>query len=326
MSGIRPTGFLHLGNYFGAIRNFVKMQEEYECYFMIADWHSLTTHPDTSELRNSVIRVVAEHLACGLNPDKAAFYCQSMVPETAELYLYLNMMAYMGELEKTVTFKEKARQHPENINAGLLTYPVLQTADIILHRASLVPVGKDQEQHLEMARTFANRFNHRYGDVFPEPQAFNYGGELVKVPGLDGSGKMSKSENQLATLFLADDDEMIRKKVMKAKTDSGPTTEHSVKPDYIENIFLLMKLVSEKEVSAKFESDFNLCTIRYGDMKKQLGEDMVRFISPVRERTTAILNNQAYLKTVLEQGAAKASESAKATMTIVREAIGLKYY
>lgn len=326
MSGIRPTGFLHLGNYFGAIRNFVKMQEEYECYFMIADWHSLTTHPDTSELRNSVIRVVAEHLACGLNPDKAAFYCQSMVPETAELYLYLNMMAYMGELEKTVTFKEKARQHPENVNAGLLTYPVLQTADIILHRASLVPVGKDQEQHLEMARTFANRFNHRYGDVFPEPQAFNYGGELVKVPGLDGSGKMSKSENQLATLFLADDDEMIRKKVMKAKTDSGPTTEHSVKPDYIENIFLLMKLVSEKEVSAKFESDFNLCTIRYGDMKKQLGEDMVRFISPVRERTTAILNNQAYLKTVLEQGAAKASESAKATMTIVREAIGLKYY
>jgi len=326
MSGIRPTGFLHLGNYFGAIRNFVKMQEEYECYFMIADWHSLTTHPDTSELRNSVIRVVAEHLACGLNPDKAAFYCQSTVPETAELYLYLNMMAYMGELEKTVTFKEKARQHPENVNAGLLTYPVLQTADIILHRASLVPVGKDQEQHLEMARTFANRFNHRYGDVFPEPQAFNYGGELVKVPGLDGSGKMSKSENQLATLFLADDDEMIRKKVMKAKTDSGPTTEHSVKPDYIENIFLLMKLVSEKEVSAKFESDFNLCTIRYGDMKKQLGEDMVRFISPVRERTTAILNNQAYLKTVLEQGAAKASESAKATMTIVREAIGLKYY
>ncbi len=326
MSGIRPTGFLHLGNYFGAIRNFVKMQEEYECYFMIADWHSLTTHPDTSELRNSVIRVVAEHLACGLNPEKAAFYCQSMVPETAELYLYLNMMAYMGELEKTVTFKEKARQHPENVNAGLLTYPVLQTADIILHRASLVPVGKDQEQHLEMARTFANRFNHRYGDVFPEPQAFNYGGELVKVPGLDGSGKMSKSENQLATLFLADDDEMIRKKVMKAKTDSGPTTEHSVKPDYIENIFLLMKLVSEKEVSAKFESDFNLCTIRYGDMKKQLGEDMVRFISPVRERTTAILNNQGYLKTVLEQGAAKASESAKATMTIVREAIGLKYY
>lgn len=326
MSGIRPTGFLHLGNYFGAVQNFVRMQEAYECYFMIADWHSLTTHPDTSELRNSVIRVVAEHLACGLNPDKAAFYCQSMVHETAELYLYLNMMAYMGELEKTVTFKEKARQHPENINAGLLTYPVLQTADIILHRAALVPVGKDQEQHLEMARTFANRFNHRYGNVFPEPYAFNNGVELIKVPSLDGTGKMSKSENQMATLYLADDDEMIRKKVMKAKTDSGPTTENSEKPDYIENIFLLMKLVSDEAVLAKFEADYNSCNIRYGDMKKQLAEDMVQFIAPIRERTTDIMNDQAYLKTVLEQGAAKARESAKATIAIVREAIGLTYY
>ena len=326
MSGIRPTGYLHLGNYFGAVQNFVKMQEEYECYFMIADWHSLTTHPDTSALRNSVIRVVAEHLACGLNPDKAAFYCQSMVHETAELYLYLNMMAYMGELEKTVTFKEKARQHPENVNAGLLTYPVLQTADIILHRASLVPVGKDQEQHLEMARTFANRFNHRYGNVFPEPQAFNNGAELVKVPSLDGSGKMSKSENQMATLYLVDDDEMIRKKVMKAKTDGGPTAANSIKPDYIENIFLLMKLVSDETVLTKFEADYNNCSIRYGDMKKQLAEDMVNFIAPIREKTTAIMNDQPYLKTVLEQGAVKARKSATTTIEIVRKAIGLKYY
>jgi tryptophanyl-tRNA synthetase len=326
MSGIRPTGFLHLGNYFGAVQNFVKMQEAYPCFFMIADWHSLTTHPDTSTLRSSVIRVVAEHLACGLNPDKATFYCQSMVPETAELYLYLNMMAYMGELEKTVTFKEKARQHPENVNAGLLTYPVLQTADIIIHRASMVPVGKDQEQHLEMARTFANRFNHRYGEVFPEPHAFNQGGELVKVPSLDGTGKMSKSENQLATLYLADEDDMIRKKVMKAKTDNGPTTENSPKPDYIENIFLLMQLVSEEDVLKKFEDDYNSCNIRYGDMKKQLAEDMVRFIAPIREKTMAIMHDQAHLRTVLEQGASKARESAIATIAIVREAIGLKYY
>jgi len=159
MSGIRPTGFLHLGNYFGAIQNYVKMQDEFECYFMVADLHSLTTHPDTSELKNNVYRVLAENIACGLDPDKVALYCQSHVYETSELYLYLNMLAYIGELEKTVTFKDKVRQHPENINAGLLTYPVLQTADIILHRASYVPVGKDQEQHLEMARNFANRFN-----------------------------------------------------------------------------------------------------------------------------------------------------------------------
>ncbi|MGZ5222486.1 MAG: tryptophan--tRNA ligase, partial [Chitinophagaceae bacterium] len=193
MSGIRPTGFLHLGNYFGAVKNYVRMQEEFECYFMVADLHSLTTHPDTKELRTNVNRVLSENIACGLDPDRAALYCQSHIYETSELYLYLNMLAYKGELEKTVTFKDKVRQHPHNVNAGLLTYPVLQTADIILHRASLVPVGKDQEQHLEMARNFANRFNHRYGDIFPEPQAFNYGGDLVKVPGLDGGGKMSKS-------------------------------------------------------------------------------------------------------------------------------------
>lgn len=217
MSGIRPTGFLHLGNYFGAVKNYVRLQNEFECYFMVADLHSLTTHPDTKELKTNVHRVLSENIACGLDPDKAALYCQSHVYETSELYLYLNMLAYKGELEKTVTFKDKVRQHENNVNAGLLTYPVLQTADIILHRASYVPVGKDQEQHLEMARNFANRFNHRYGDVFPEPHAFNYGDELVKVPSLDGAGKMSKSENQFATLYLSDDDDSIRKKSDESK-------------------------------------------------------------------------------------------------------------
>ena len=236
------------------------------------------------------------------------------------------MLAYKGELEKTTTFKDKGRQHPDNINAGLLTYPVLQTADIILHRASLVPVGKDQEQHLEMARNFANRFNHRYGEVFPEPMAFNYGSELIKVPSLDGSGKMSKSENQNATLYLADEDDVIRKKLMKAKTDAGPSEMNSVKPDYIENIFLLMKLVSDEVVVKKFENDFNNCTIRYGDMKKQLGEDMVKFIAPIREKVNSILGNEKYLKEVMETGAEKARKSAGATMKLVREAMGLNYF
>jgi len=252
MSGIRPTGFLHLGNYFGAIQNYVKMQDNYPCFFMVADLHSLTTHPDTKALKTNVRRVFAENIACGLDPEKVALYCQSHVRETAELFLYLTMLAYKGELEKTTTFKDKVRLQPDNINAGLLTYPVLQTADIIIHRASLVPVGKDQEQHLEMARNFVNRFNHRYGDVFPEPHAFNFGEELVKVPSLDGAGKMSKSENQYATLYLADDDDLIRKKVMKAKTDAGPTEPNMVKPDYIENIFLLLQLVSSPDVIAKF--------------------------------------------------------------------------
>jgi tryptophanyl-tRNA synthetase len=326
MSGIRPTGFLHLGNYFGAIRNYVKMQEDFECYFMVADLHSLTTHPDTKELRPNVERVLAENIACGLDPDKVALYCQSHVHETAELYLYLNMLAYKGELEKTVTFKDKVRQHPENVNAGLLTYPVLQAADIILHRAKYVPVGKDQEQHLEMARNYVNRFNHRYGDVFPEPKAFNYSAELVKVPSLDGKGKMSKSENQLATLYLSDDDAAIINKIKKAKSDGGPTEMNSVKPDYIENLFELMKLVCAPDVIAKYNEDYNNCNIRYGDLKKQLGEDMVKFITPIRERINTILPDKEYLKRVMEQGAEKANKSAHATMNLVRESMGLKYY
>jgi tryptophanyl-tRNA synthetase len=325
MSGIRPTGFLHLGNYFGALRNFVRMQEEFECFFMVADLHSLTTHPDTKELAGNVKHVISEHIACGLEPGKVALYCQSHIRETSELYLYLNMLAYMGELEKTTTFKDKARQHPDNINAGLLTYPVLMATDILLHRALLVPVGKDQEQHLEMARNFGNRFNHRYGEVFPEPHAFNFGNELLKVPSLDGGGKMSKSENQLATLYLSDNDELIRKKVMKAKTDSGPTEPNSVKPDYIENIFQLMSLVSQKDVLEKFENDFNTANIRYGDMKKQLAEDMVNFISPIREKAKSIRDDEKYLKTVMEQGAEKARTSAKETMALVREVMGLNY-
>lgn len=326
MSGIRPTGFLHLGNYFGAIRNYVKMQNDYECYFMVADLHSLTTHPDTKDLKGNVHRVLAENIACGLDPEKVALYCQSHLYQTGELYLYLNMLAYKGELEKTPTFKDKVRQHPDNVNAGLLTYPVLMAADILIHRAKYVPVGKDQEQHLEIARNYVNRFNHRYGDVFPEPFAFNFNSDLAKVPSLDGTGKMSKSENQMATLYLADEDDSIRKKIMKAKTDGGPTENNSVKPDYIESLFLLMKLVSKNDVINKFEEAFNECTIRYGDMKKQLAEDMVNFISPIRKKVNEILADEKYLGEVMKKGAEKASASAEATMKLTRKAMGLNYY
>lgn len=330
LSGIRPTGFLHLGNYFGAMRNYVRMQDEFNCYFFVANWHSLTTHPDTKELKNSVHRVIAENIACGLDPEKVALYIQSDVPEIAELYLYLNMMAYKGELEKTVTFKEKVRLQPDNVNAGLLTYPVLQAADILIHRAVKVPVGKDQEQHLEMARNYAERFNHRYGDVLPLPYAFNYGGELVKILSLDGVGKMSKSENQMNTLYLADEDESIRKKIMKAKTDQGPAEPNAVKPDYIENLFTLMKLVSTADTIQKFEDDFNNssagnCVIRYGDMKKQLAEDMIRFIQPIRAKAADIQQNQDLLKKIIRQGADKARASASETLTLVRTAVGMDY-
>jgi tryptophanyl-tRNA synthetase len=328
LSGIRPTGYLHLGNYFGAMRNYVRMQDEYNCYFFVANWHSLTTHPDTSELRNSVHRVIAENIACGLDPEKVALYVQSDVPEIAELYLYLNTMAYKGELEKTTTFKEKVRLSPDNVNAGLLTYPVLMAADILIHRAVKVPVGKDQEQHLEMARNFAERFNHRYGDVFPSPQAFNFGGELVKILSLDGNGKMSKSENQMNTIYLADDDEQIRKKIMKAKTDGGPLAPNSTKPDYIENLFTLMSQVSTADTLAKFEADFNAssegnCIIRYGDLKKQLAADMAEFIKPIRSQAADIQQNKELLQKIIRQGAEKARISACATLKMVRDAMGM---
>lgn len=326
MSGIRSTGYLHLGNYFGAIKNYVRMQDEYECFFMVADLHSLTTHPDTKDLRSNVHRVLAEYLACGLDPDKSALYCQSHVPETAELYLFLNMLAYKGELEKTTTFKDKARQHPQNINAGLLTYPVLMTADILLHRATLVPVGKDQEQHLEMARNFANRFNHRYGEVFPEAFAFNFGADLIKVPALDGTGKMSKSENEYATIYLNDDDDMIRKKFRKAKTDTLPTEPGTPKSEAVQNLFDLMHLVSDKEVIEKFENDYNNLSIRYGDLKNQLAEDFVKFIAPIREKANEIYHDKKYLAAVMEKGAARARSSAQATMALVKNAMGIDYF
>ncbi|HLK30914.1 MAG TPA: tryptophan--tRNA ligase [Puia sp.] len=326
LSGIRPTGFVHLGNYFGAIRNWANMQNEFDCYFCVVDWHSLTTHPDTKGLKENVWRLMSELIGSGLDPDKCVLYIQSDVPEIAELYLYLNMLAYKGELEKTATFKDKVRQQPNNVNSGLLTYPVLQAADILIHRALKVPVGKDQEQHIEMTRNFAERFNYRYGEVFPMPYAFNYGDELIKIMSLDGSGKMSKSENQMNTLYLADDDEMIRKKIMKAKTDSGPTEQNSVKPIYIEGLFNLLKVVSTDEVVNKFENDFNNCVIRYGDMKKQLAEDMVKFISPIRAKSEAMRNDEKFMKGVMEHGATKARASAKATLQLVRDAIGMKYY
>lgn len=331
VSGLRPTGFLHLGNYFGAMRNYVRMQEEYDCFFFIADWHSLTTHPDTKELRGNVRRALAENIACGLDPEKVTLYVQSDVPETAELYLYFNMLAYQGELEKTTTFKEKVRLQPENVNAGLLTYPVLQAADIVIQRAVKVPVGKDQEQHLEMCRNFVQRFNHRYGNTLPEPAAFNYGGELVKILSLDGNGKMSKSENQNNTIYLTDSDDDIMKKVKKAKTDQGPETPNSVMPDYITNLFGLMKIASAADVYEKFLADYNgssagNCIIRYGDFKKQLGEDLARFIAPIREKAAAIQNDTDYLNRVMKQGQEKARHEAAETIRLVRQAMALNYY
>jgi tryptophanyl-tRNA synthetase len=327
VSGIRPTGDLHLGNYFGAMKNFVTMQDEYNCFFFIADYHSLTTHPTPADLHGNVRRVLANYLAAGIDPEKATLYLQSHIPETAELYLFLNMNAYLGELMRVTSFKDKARQQPNNVNAGLLTYPTLMAADIIIHKAKKVPVGKDQEQHLEMTRTFSNRFNRMFNvDYFPEPEAFNFGQSLVKIPGLDGSGKMGKSEGEGNAIFFTDEPEAIRKKVMRAVTDSGPTEPNQVKPIAIENLFTLLKVVSANDVYEKFSTDYNQCNIRYGDLKKQLAVDIIAFTEPMRERIKSILSDEAYIRKVVNMGREKAHESASKTIREVREIIGFKQF
>jgi len=322
-SGIRPTGNLHLGNYFGAVKSFLQMQNEYQCYFFIADWHSLTTHPHPDNIRSSVKTILAEYLACGIDPEKAALYVQSDVREVAELYLYLNMNAYLGELERVTSFKDKVRSQPNNVNAGLLTYPTLMAADIIIHKAVKVPVGKDQEQNMEMARHFARRFNNIYGvEYFAEPASFHLTAKAVKVPGLDGSGKMGKSEGN--AIYLIDDEKTIKKKVMKAVSDSGPTEPNSEKPEPIANLFAMMDIVSEQSTYDHFNDLYNNCSIRYGDLKKQLAEDINKFCAPIRERILDILANETYLEQVARMGAEKARESASKTLSEVRQIIGFR--
>lgn len=323
LSGIRPTGNLHMGNYFGALRNFVKMQYEYKCYFFIADLHSLTTHPTPADLHGNVRTVLAEYLACGLDPEAATIFVQSDIPEISELYLLLNMNAYIGELERTTTFKEKVRAQPDNVNAGLLTYPVLQAADILIHKANKVPVGKDQKPHLEITAKYARRFNQLYKvDYFPEPEAFNFGENLVKVPGLDGSGKMGKSEGN--GIFLVDEPKTIRKKVMSAVTDTGPTEPNQEMTDGVKNLFTIMKIVSPHDTVLHFREKYNSCEIRYGDMKKQLAEDIVTYLTPIREKIHDIYKDNDYLRKVVNMGTEKARESASKTLREVREIIGFK--
>lgn len=323
VSGIRPTGNLHLGNYFGAVRAFTQMQNEYNCYFFIADWHSLTTHPHPDDIIRSTNTILAEYLACGIDPEKATIYVQSDVREVLELYLYLNMNAYLGELERTTSFKDKARQQPDNVNAGLLTYPSLMAADILMHKAVKVPVGKDQEQNMEMARKFARRFNTIYGvDFFTEPQSFSLGERALKVPGLDGSGKMGKSEGN--AIYLIDDERTISKKVMRAVTDAGPTEPNSEKPEPIQNLFTLMEIVSTPEVYQHFDGLYNDCAIRYGDMKKQLAADINAFCAPIRERILDIQGDKELLSRVARIGAEKARESASKTIDEVRHIIGFR--
>lgn len=348
VSGIRSTGNLHLGNYYGALRNFVKMQNDYDCRFFVADLHALTTHPDPKTLHSNAKNILAEYIAAGLDPEKATIFVQSDVPEISEMYVLLNMHVGIGELMRTASFKDKARkalgiksaaegaqddeiehqiigtESNKRVNAGLLTYPTLMAVDILIQKATKVPVGKDQEQHLELTRRFARRFNSFYGvDLLVEPQNFNFGGKPVKVPGLDGSGKMGKSEGNC--IYLVDDPKVLRKKVMRAMTDDGP---HPGQPmsEPVANLFTLLELTSTPDVVSLFRQAYDDGTLRYGDLKKQLAEDILAVTNPIRERVSDILADDAYLNRVVRLGAEKARERAAATLAEVRSVMGFRSF
>ncbi len=349
LSGIRSTGNLHLGNYFGALRNFVRMQDNYDCNFFIADLHALTTNPDPKQLHASVKQIVAEYLAAGMDPEKVNLFIQSDIPEIPELYLLLNMHVGIGELMRTTSFKDKARKMlgigaPANgddeeafekqiigaetnkrVNAGLLTYPTLMAVDILIQKAKWVPVGKDQEQHLELTRRFARRFNSFYGvDFFVEPQNFNFGAAAIKVPGLDGSGKMGKSEGNC--IYLTDDPKTLTKKVMRAVTDEGPKEPNSPVSEPIQNLFTLLELTSTPDVVKHFKDAYADCSIRYGDLKKQLAEDILKITTPIRERVNEYLANDDYLRKVVATGAERARVRASQTLKEAREIMGIRKF
>ena len=345
LSGIRATGNLHLGNYYGALSKFVKMQDDYDCLYFIADLHALTTAPDPKALHENVRNILAEYLAAGVDPEKATIFVQSDVPEIPEMYLLLNMHVGIGELMRTASFKDKARKQlgitddsadierqiigaetNKRVNAGLLTYPTLMAVDILIQKAHKVPVGKDQEQHLELTRRFARRFNSFYGvDLFPEPENFNFGGAPVKVPGLDGSGKMGKSEGNC--IYLVDDEKTLRKKVMRAVTDEGPKEPNQPVSQPVENLLTLMALTSGPELVQQYRDAYADCSIRYGDLKKQLAEDILKVTTPIRERYLDIRNDDEYLVRVVRRGAERARERASATLAEVRKAMGIiKFY
>ncbi|MDE5719803.1 MAG: tryptophan--tRNA ligase [Paramuribaculum sp.] len=347
LSGIRATGNLHLGNYFGALSKFVRMQRDYDCLYFVADLHALTTNPDPDQLHRNVRSIVAEYLAAGLDPEESTLFVQSDVPEISEMYLLLNMHVGIGELMRTASFKDKARKQlgikvdetdednierqiigsasNKRVNAGLLTYPTLMAVDILIQKAHKVPVGKDQEQHLELTRRFARRFNSFYGvELFPEPANFDFGGKPVKVPGLDGSGKMGKSEGNC--IYLIDDEKTLRKKVMRAVTDEGPKTPNQPVSPTVENLFTLLELTSTPEVVKHFRDAYADCSIRYGDLKKQLADDILAITLPIRERILDLQGDDATIGRVLRRGAEIARERASRTLAEVREVMGIRRF
>lgn len=322
LSGIQSTGKLTLGNYLGAINNWVQMQEEYDCYYMIANLHSLTVRNDPETLRNNTLKVLAMYVAAGLDPEKNTIFIQSQVKEHAELGWILDCYTYMGELSRMTQFKDKAEKHADNINAGLFTYPALMAADILLYQANLVPVGQDQQQHLEITRDIAERFNKLYGKTFTIPEGY-YGKASAKIMGLqDPTAKMSKSAtNPNDVILLEDEPDVIIKKFKKAVTDS----ENKVRfdPENKPGVSNLMQIYSSitglkmEEIEKEFENS------GYGDFKTKVAETVVAKLEPIQRKYKELLENKEYLEKIYTEGANRARKLASKTLDEVKERIGI---
>lgn len=318
-SGIQPSGELHLGNYLGAIRNWVALQDEYRCFFCIVDYHAITQDYEKKDLKPRVIEMAADLLACGIDPDRSVLFVQSHVPEHTELAWVLNCVTMFGDLARMTQFKDKSARQEDNINVGLFDYPVLQTADIILYRAHGVPVGQDQVQHIELARRIVRAFNRRWGKCFPEPEPLL--SSTPKILGLDGQAKMSKSIGN--TIALGATDKTIRKSLARAVTDPKRVTREDPGNPADCNIYTLHKFFSSDEEQAWVRQGCTTAGIGCVDCKNKLGDNVIAHLQPIRERRAALAAEPDRVGEVLHAGAARAREVAHKTMADVRTKLGL---
>ena len=320
-SGIRPTGGLHIGNYLGAMKQWIALQETNECVFCIVDLHAITTPYDPKELQKNILETTAVYLAAGINPDKSVIFVQSEVKEHAELAWLLETITPMGELSRMTQYKEKSKQHKDYINAGLFAYPVLMAADILLYKTQAVPVGKDQEQHVELARTIAKKFNQKFGQVFPEPESIlpKVGAKIMSLT--NPKKKMSKSDDPKSCISLFDSPEDIQKKIMSAETDSGKEVIYNVtKKPGISNLLTIYSLLTGK-TTQELEKEFK--GKGYGDFKKSLAKVVIDYLEPFRRKQKELQTRDVYVKDILSKGASRARTIAQTTMQEVREKMGL---
>lgn len=319
-SGMQATGTLTLGNYLGALKNWVELEDEYECFYCVVDMHSITVRQDPAELRKRARALLTLYIAAGLNPEKNCIYYQSHVSAHAELSWILNCFTYMGELNRMTQFKDKSAKHTDNINAGLYTYPVLMAADILLFQADVVPVGSDQKQHLEITRDIAERFNAIYGDVFtiPEPYIGKQGARIMSLQEPDK--KMSKSDENLnASIYLMDDRDTVIRKFKRAVTDSDNQIIYSDDKPGIKNLIEIYGLVSGKTVQ---ETEKEFASSGYGDFKLAVGEAVADVLTPLQARFDELSKDKAYIDNVIKTNAEKANYFATKTLRKVQKKVG----